>query len=283
MPVSVYAGADSYLRIGPQECISKEVAYHKKLAACGFPVARILEEGEFESEYYFVESSLGDKHFSQIFKATLSDDGGVSDSDFVALVALVKKYAEAQLKGVTSETFSAEEFEKVILYNSILDEKPALREKTIAAMKKVEARIGTLPLVLSHGDFNPSNILEGGVIDWERGRALSLGYDLTTCISQIFFFPLSGDFEFTGVYRYSREQVTTYWEAIDALYLKHGFPKISEYKNDFIICRSMWSAARMDDVPKIQKWRYDQYEKLLDAYLRGDDCMEFLYTYHSAS
>ncbi len=282
VPVSVYKGADSYLRIGPADCISREVAFHKELSQFGFPIAEILEEGTFESLSYFIERSLGEKHFGQVFKSDILKNGNVQDPDFGELLDLVTKYATAQLKSASLQTFDKESFEKLIHYDLILEEKPELREKTMEAMRRIEERIIKLSMVLSHGDFNPHNILAGGVIDWERGRLAPAGYDLATCVSQIFFFPFDGDFEYTGGYRYSKEQVRNYWKEMDAMYAGAHFPKISGYANDFIFCRSIWSATRMDDLPKLQKWRYDQYEKLLDAYLKGDDLTEVLFNYSIA-
>jgi Phosphotransferase enzyme family len=146
-------------------------------------------------------------------------------------------------------------------------------------MARIENRIQSLPSVLTHGDFNPFNILEGGVIDWERGSYTPLGYDLTSNITQTFFFPLGGDFEYTASYRYSHEQIAEYWKRLDAICTEAGLAPISDYRNDFIFCRCVWSVVRMDRWPKIQAWRNELHKKLLAAYLQGDDLSEFLRIY----
>ncbi len=279
VPVSVYKGEGVFLRIGPKDLIEKEVEYHERLSHYGFPIAEILGKGEYENESYFIERSLGDFHFGQLFAEDFVKKEFVSDVMFKKFLALTKEYAEAQFKTALPEEYNQKDFEKLIQFETVLSEAPYLMEKSKTSMRKVHAHVVELPIVMSHCDFNPSNIFERGVIDWERASLAPLGYDIVTNISQIFFFPHRGEYEYMGKYVFSKEQVYLYWREMDALYESQGLPKISLYVNDFIFCRAVWSVVRMEKTPKIQKWRYDQYEKLIDAYLRGDDLMEFLIIY----
>lgn len=281
MPVSIYKGGDVFLRIGPKELIEKEVAYHRKLLGFGFPIAEIIGEGEYEGQSYFVEASLGEFHFGQVFTADFAKNGFVSDSIFRNLLNVAKMHAEAQLKTVSSSGFDRKEFENLIHFPVILDEAPHMAEKIKACMEKAEGHIAELPVVITHGDFNPHNIFEKGVIDWERATSAPAGYDLATNISHIFFFPRGGDYEYTGKYAFSKEQAGIYWKEIDALYESEGLPKISDYADDFIFCRGIWSAVRMQKFPKLQKWRYDLYEKLVEAYLKGENLTNFLISYNT--
>jgi hypothetical protein len=281
VPVSIYKSSTEYLRIGPKELLLKEIDYQKTLLGFGFPVPEIIKEGAYEDQYYFIEPSLGERHFSQIFKANLSDVNTVSNTDFAVFLALIKKYAEAQLKTVTASKFIPSEVEGMIKYDVVVNELPNLEKMTTEAMRKAEGRIATLPIALTHGDFNPHNILEAGVIDWERASYAPLGYDLATNISQIFFFPLRGEYEYIGGYTYSREQIDQYWKEMDALYTANGFPKVSEYATDFIFCRTIWSVVRMDRWPNIQRWRYRQYEEVLTEYLNTGNLTELLFSYQS--
>lgn len=279
-PVSIYKAADVYLRIGPKDKIQKEIDVLKKLEAFGFPVPHFLEEGNFENRYYYTETSIGDEHFSQIFKKNLSLSAVVSNADIGKLIEFTKKYAEAQLKTINPvNKFVPSQFEDFIHLSTLLTELPQLETKTVKAIQKVEKVMVQLPQALTHGDYNPHNIYPGGIIDWESSAIMPLGYDIATNIIQIYFFPLKGDYEFIGGYTYSKEQIGWYWDEIDKVYVEHGLPKISNFKNDFIFSRCIWSVVRMQKTPKIQKWRYDQYEKVLDAYLNDEDLSEFLRTY----
>ncbi len=277
-PISIYKGQECYLRIGPKELIQQEINYHKSLAAFGFPIPKILSEGKYFELYYFTESSFGDAHLGQIFRLNCIDSI-VSDTDFSKLLSVVKIFAEAQIKTAGIQPFIFTNFTELIKVDTLLKELPLLNQKTRDAVTRVEDRIKDLPSVLTHADFNPYNIFERGVIDWERGSYAPMGYDLVTNISQTFFFPLGGDYEFTAACRYSEEQIARYWEEMNRCCTPVGIPKISDYINDFIFCRSVWSVVSMEKWPKIQNWRYNQYESLLNVYLKGGNLTKFLLEY----
>ncbi|MBX9906282.1 aminoglycoside phosphotransferase family protein [Patescibacteria group bacterium] len=278
MPISIYKGTDTYLRIGPKNLIEQEINYHKNLLKFGFPIPEILHEGTYEDLCYFTESSFGDEHLGQIFGSN-AINSIVSDDDFSKLLNVVKIFAQAQIKTIGTQAFIFKDFKELIKLDVLLEELPLLGKDTLKALEKVEDRITQLPSALTHGDFNPYNIFEKGVIDWERGSYSPLGYDLVTNISQTFFFPLGGDYEYSARYRYSSKQVEEYWQAIDEVCTEAGIHSISEYRNDFIFCRSVWSAVRMHQWPKIQEWRYRQYEALLGIYLNDGDLTYFLSDY----
>lgn len=280
MPISIYRGQDSYLRIGPKDLIQQEINYHKNLLKFGFPIPKILSEGTYLESYYFTESSFGDEHLGQIFRANCIDFT-VSDNDFSKLLNVVKIFTEAQINTVGTQSFTFADFRELIKVDTLLGELPALNQDTIEAIARVEDHIKTLPAVLTHGDFNPYNIFEKGVIDWERGSYAPMGYDLVDNISQTFFFPLSGDYEYTAGYRYSEKQIDTYYKQIDAICASARIPQISDFRNDFILCRCIWSVVRMGRWPKIQKWRYGQYEALLKTYLDNGDLTQFLLHYRA--
>lgn len=279
MPVSIYKGDGCYLRIGPPELIQGEIDYHRSLLEFGFPIPTILTIGEHLGYGYFIESSLGEEHFGEIFARTCTRDCIVYDTEFEKLLAIVEKFLSAQLKTVNLKPSTPELFRRLIQLDTVIEELPELETSTREAMARIENRIQSLPSVLTHGDFNPFNILEGGVIDWERGSYTPLGYDLTSNITQTFFFPLGGDFEYTTSYRYSSEQIIKYWKRLDAICAEAGIVSISDYRNDFILCRCMWSLVRMQRWPKLQAWRNELYKKLLEAYLNDEDLTELLRTY----
>ena len=97
MPISIYKGKDSYLRIGPKGLIQQEIKYHKNLLGFGFPVPKILSEGEYLDLYYFTESSFGDEHLGQIFRVNCINFL-VSDTDFSKLLNVVKIFTQAHIK-----------------------------------------------------------------------------------------------------------------------------------------------------------------------------------------
>lgn len=281
MHISIYKGKDCYLRIGPKELIQKEISYQKNLQGFGFPIPDIVGEGQYLDLYYFTESSFGDEHLGQIFRSHCASNSIVHDADFSKLLRIVNRFAHAQLKTADTQSFVFADFRELIQIDTLLKELPQFSQGTLDAWQILESRVKHLPSVLTHGDFNPYNIFEEGVIDWERGSYAPLGYDLVTNIFQSFFFPLNGDYEFTAGCRYSEAQITRYWEEINAICATTGVPRISDHINDFIFCRSVWSAVRMKRWPKIQMWRFRQYEVLLETYLSGGDLTRFLLDYRS--
>lgn len=278
MPVSIYKGEGEYLRIGPKDLIQQEIKYHKNLLHFGFPIPEILVEGDYQDQSYFTESSLGEEHLGQIFR-THCNNFVVQDSDFEKMLNVVKLFTKAQLKTVGAQSFSFADFKTLIHTDLVQEELPHLKNETHEAVSRAENRLKNVPSVLTHGDFNPYNIFEHGVIDWERGSYAPMGYDLTTNISQTFFFPLGGDFEATASCRFSPDQIHTYWKEMNVLCSEADIPSLTDYVNDYILFRSIWSVVRMDTWPKIQKWRYDQYEALLKAYLHDEDLTQFLLRY----
>ena len=279
MPVSIYKGQGCYIRIGPTEYIEQEIAYHKNLERFGFPIPTIVSEGQHEDLQYFIETSLGEEHLGQIFTQNAGHNAEVTKNDFEMALPVFLKFTKAQLKTITITPFDSVAFREFIKLENIIEELPQLANLTEKAITKAESRISQLPTVLTHGDFNPYNIFETGVIDWEQGANAPLGYDLVTNVIQSMFFPITGDYEFKAGYRLTKEQITQYWQELNALCADTVKNHISSYTNDFIFCREVWSVVRMERWPKIQSWRYTLYNALLTAYLADEDLTDFLLNY----
>ena len=277
-PISIYKGKDSFLRIGPEDLIQQEVDYHMNLVRYGFPVPNIISRGTHLGLHYYIESSIGEEHLGQTF-ARNSVDSLVSNSNFALLLDVVKKFAQAQINTTGAQTYQFSDFTNLIQVDTILAELPVLAPDTMKAVSLVEKNVTSLPAVLTHGDFNPYNLFEDGVIDWERGSFAPFGYDLITNIVQSFFFPLGNDYEFSALYRFSKDQVGEYWRQLDLVCAEHGVDTLSQRRNDFIFCRSIWSVVRMEKWPRIQAWRYKLYKSLLQSYLRDEDLTQFLLNY----
>lgn len=281
MPVSIYKGVSCYLRIGPKEYIDQEISYHKNLLQFGFPVPQIITRGQFQGFDYFIETSLGEEHLGQIFSFNCEERAIVSELDFKKLLTVTSAFTNAQLKTIKNQKFDTFAFKEFIKLDILLAELPSLASRTNEAYLKASYNISSLPTVLTHGDFNPYNIFETGVIDWERGSFAPLGYDLVTNITQSLFFPLHADSEFNAGYRFSKEQIERYWSVMDSLCSKAHVTTISTFANDFIFCRAVWSVVCMERWPKIQAWRYTQYQALLNAYLDDKNLTDFLLHYES--
>lgn len=255
---AIYKSDDAYLRIGNPEKILIDLAFHKKMEAQGFPVATVISEGELDGQAYFIESSLGEKHFGEIFAEDVEKKGSISQENFNQFLKVVEQFARAQLK-TRSETKGFEEFASGIHLDVLCDELPEYAPKILAAFEVVKKKTASLPFVITHGDFNPHNIFPAGVIDFEDSFHAPFGHDLAGALPSIDYFPDSTDFEFFAKYRFSDDQRRQYFEVLDRICAEENLPSLSEFQNEFEFGRAVWLLVRMHAWPKLQKFRYDLF------------------------
>lgn len=272
-PVSIYKTDTEILRIGPKDLMAPELDLHKKLLSNGFPVPKILAEGEHAGKFYYIEQSLGENLLGDIFWEDCKKDGRISDNHFKSLLELTEKFAEAQLKTV-SESRDAESFYIGIHMDLIQEELPELKTDFLKAFEKLKNRTTALPMVLTHGDLNAYNILENGIIDFGNSHYSPAGYDLVGNIHTTHNFPKQGDYETMRRYDFTEIQKDEYFKSMDAIYIKSGLPKLSDFLEDFIFAKTIWSTTRMQRYPKLQKWRYDRLKIILRKYLNDESFMQ---------
>jgi len=102
-PVSVFKSDDEFLRIGPKDLLEPELDFQKKLLDYNFPIPKIIAEGEYNNEFYFIEESLGNVTLADLFWEDNKTQGYISDEHFASFLAVSKEYAKAQLKTSTDE------------------------------------------------------------------------------------------------------------------------------------------------------------------------------------
>lgn len=91
----IYASAASYIRLGPQTIIEKELHQHKQLLKMGFPVPKLVSSGTYNNKEYYIEESMGDKPIAHYFSEDITKQGTISKENFDAFLNLVKIYARA--------------------------------------------------------------------------------------------------------------------------------------------------------------------------------------------
>jgi len=256
----VYRSGNEYLRLGDPAKIKRDLDFHKKMESFKFPVAKLISEGEFGGQYYFIESSLGEKHLGQVFLEDMQKDGVVSQTHFELLLDVAGRFAKAQL-GARSETQDFKDFADGIHLDILCGELPEYRDAILNRFEGVKKRLGVVPFVITHGDFNPNNLYPDGAIDLADSFYGPFGFDILTAIVHVNNFPTSGDYEYIAHYGFTSEQKAEYLRQIDAVSVKAGLPPLSSFKSDFEFCRGSWSLVRMHKWPKLQKWRYDLFIK----------------------
>lgn len=246
---AVYRGEKNYLRIGPKEGIAADRLIHQAMEKAKFPVARILSEGELNSHGYFVEESLGERSFRAAFQEDMEARSRINDAHFTAFLALMKKFYSAQKKSAKGD-WDTDEFAAGIRLPELCRELPvhadAIRERFAVAIE----RLKPLPRALTHGDCNPANLYERGVIDLEDSFYGPLGYDIISALVTIEWAPEVKTHEFYAQYRFAPEQ--------KAAYLKQ-FRQIAPHFDDLAFCRAAWLSSGMGEWPRLQQWRFEKF------------------------
>ncbi len=259
---AIYKDNINYLRIGAPEKIDKDLSFHKKMEAFGFPIAKLRGEGDYQGMRYFIEKSLGDEHFGQILKRETQALGHVSDESFEIFLNILIKFGAAQIKTISSDQ-DWESFRNGIHLDIICRELPEYADRIVARYKQSEERLKAFPFGIMHGDFTPFNIYPKGVIDLEDSFVGPLGYDLGSFVEIQNWFPETSDDEFHRVYKFTPEQRAKLISSIDDLYVNAGLAKISDYTEDFNLTKGIWFTVRMQSLPKLQQFRYELIKQLI--------------------
>ncbi len=274
-PVSIYKGLNEFLRIGPKEILVPELNLHKKLLNFGFPVPKILSEGEQDGEFFYIEESMGETLLGDELWQNYKITGKVSNEHFNILLNIANKFSQAQLKTATNSR-DEESFFLGIHTNYLAEELPEIKTELFAGFKTLINRTAKLPYVLTHGDFNVYNLFEKGVIDFGSNFNAPAGYDIVSPLFHTYNFPNSNEYEMSRRYEFNESQKNSYLVFMDNIFSQAKLPPISEYLEDFIFAKTIWSTARMQQYPKLQKWRYIQFKNLLLKYINGESLMQVL-------
>ena len=259
---AIYKNVSAYLRVGDVLKIQKDLARHKQMEGCGFPVAKLLAEGTIAGMAYFIEESLGDRHYGIIFKEETEEFGAIRDQTFDQFVDFCVRFAQAQLKTVTGEQ-DWPGFEKGIHLDILCQEMPAEKEKILSKYRAVQKKLAGVPFMLSHGDMTTFNILPKGIIDFEDSFMGPAGYDLGALVEHLNWFPESTDYEYYRLYDFTPAQRQRFLDRIDDVYSKVKLPKLSDHLAEFNFTRGIWFAVRMGHAPKLGKFRHDEIRKLI--------------------
>lgn len=256
-----------FLRIGDVVKIKKDLEKHKYIESFGFSISKIVSSGFQNDMQYFVEESLGEKTFAQIFVDDMKTSDFVSDKNFDLLLDQVVKFMKVQIgdiKDKNKTSFDEISFQDAIHLGDVCTEMPELKDKIVSKYKEVFNRLAVFPKSIMHGDFNPFNILPGGIIDFETVSVAPFGYDLIGFYTTYKWFPSGGDYEFTKLYKFSDKQIKKYKKEISDLCLKNSLPDIFEFQNEFEFLKGLWHSAGMSHVPKLQRFRFELLRKMLN-------------------
>ena len=254
--VAVYKGPAAFLRLGATSVVSQYRDTHARMEAAGYPVAKVTGNGHYDQWAYYVEESLGEQTYARSFSVEFDRDGTVSDELFDGFVNTCKTFLVAQLSANHGVSDFAE-FARETHIKTLIEELPqwegAIERRLRAAMRNLRE----VPFVLSHGDFNPANLLQGGVIDIENAMSAPLGYDAVTAVETPDWFLRSEETKAFYHYVLTDDQKSRYRAMCEDTY--RDTVDIRRYWNDFVFFRAAWMTVRMHKWPQVQQYRYDRF------------------------
>ena len=273
---------DVFARLGPTQSALEEQIHTVSLHERGFPVAQVLESGEYdESQWYFIEQSLGDKTFSQQFKEEYLKDGAVSDATHVAYLAVLDTYAAAQFNPANQTHIPITEFiETIIADSEIIANYQQLGgdiDRYHAAVEKATSELASCPMGVLQFDLNPFNILDKGVIDFELVGYGPVGYDLLFCSRWHRWFTSDQTSKYHWNYLLTPDQIAQADEIVARYAAMYKLPNPLTHMSAFTLIKSAWgfsSTKTLDSEPESKQAFYRYRAKILghcvEAYLRGE-------------
>ncbi len=258
----VYRSLDGslYLRTGEVTAVRNEAAFGKMLWQNGFPVPEVTEIGQLPNGLgYFVERSVGAENFGDLLWREYAESGRISDEAFGVFCIISLQFLAAQINPSCRQT-GPSELRSGIQAANVLHQNPDLSELLEQAVAKAEVRLQELPLVLTHGDLSPFNILPGGVIDFEVRFIAPAGLDAVTAIAfqRLWDHPKPDGTGTMRLWDFDHQQVTAFLAQVDAIYLAQGLPALSAYFDVFLMLKAIWAMSyeKPDDLhsPQVQRW-----------------------------
>lgn len=261
---TIYRSLDGslYLRTGNEMAIRAEAEFAKAAWREGFPVPEVTDAGVFATGVgYFVETSAGIEDFGRLLGREFAETGRISDVLFEAYCGVTLRFLAAQLKPSCRQPWPSQLREGVRLEN-VLRENPDVPENLFErAVAKAEERTRELPLVLTHGDMTPFNVMPGGVIDFEERFIAPAGYDAITCVTFQRFWdhPLPDGSGTMRSYDFNRTQIDGYLREMDTTCAAAGTPALSPFFDDFLTLKAIWALCyeRPSDMASSQVARWN--------------------------
>lgn len=278
-----------YARIGVKQAALEEQIHTVSLYERGFPVARVLDSGDHsDSEWYFVEESLGHAPFHEQFANEYSSAGEVSDETFERYAAVVGRYIDAQFAPANRTSIAAEEFVELtipdehIVGNYAACKKDVDRYKT--AVELATRRLEGSPMGVLQLDLNPYNILDRGVIDFELVGYGPLGYDTLLVSLWHRWFTSDQSSRYSVAYYLTESQVATIAQEVSDASNHADVPDPAQYMQEFLLIKSAWgfsSSKSMYDEESSKRTFYEYRARLLehcvDRYLASEPIDPFAF------
>jgi hypothetical protein len=243
----VYQSPDGkfYLRTGEANAIRSEADFGRMAWRNDFPVPEVTEIGQLaDGSGYFIEKSAGAENFGDLLGREYAARGNISTETFEAFCKITLRFLAAQIRPSCRQPGPSQMRSGIQLEN-VLHENPDMADLFEQAAAKAEERTRTLPLVLTHGDLSPFNILPGGVIDFEERFVAPAGLDAVTAIAfqRLWDHPKPDGTGTMRLWDFSHRQVGDFLARADALFAVQSLSPFSAFFDDFLMLKALWAAS----------------------------------------
>lgn len=273
---------DVYARLGPKESALEEQIHTVSLHERGFPVARVLDSGEYgEDQWYFIEESLGEQPFHIQFASEYKESGEVSEATFTKYRNVMQRYIDAQFSRHNRSSITAKEFIESTIPDNLIVANYATCGKDVTRYQQAIAlatkRLANAPMGVLQYDLNPFNILDGGMIDFELVGYGPLGYDTLLVSLWHRWFSNDTSSRYHVAYYLSESQINTIAAMVGAAAEQGGLSDSRQYMQEFLLIKSAWGFSSLQDVydePEdkraFYRYRAQILEHCVDSYLKGE-------------
>ena len=247
----VLRSGDTFARLGPKDVILEEQTHTMSLSERGFPVPQILGSGVYDDKYdYFIESSLGDSPFYELFVSDYVKHGKVLDETFDKYQTVIEKYLNAQMKNTNLSSVTPEEFlvtfcpsERIVANYGYFKHDVAQLQK---ALGRVMKRLKGSDMGILQYDLNPYNILPNGIIDFELVGYGPIGLDVMMSSRWSFSWFPNYPARYSMQYRLSDVQIDKNDQLISKVAKKMGLKDPMIYLQEFLLLKGAWALSDFD-------------------------------------
>lgn len=262
----VYCSGDGdlYLRTGEVVAIHSEAEFIKLARGQGFPVPEVVDIGVFSDGVgYFVETALGAENFSSLLRREYAAAGKIGDVLFDTFCTVVLEFLAAQLKPSCRQP-GPSQMREGLRIEKVQRQDPDIASLVEQAVIKAENRMQELPLVFTHGDLTPFNIMTQGIIDFEERFVAPAGYDAITAVTFQRFWdhPKPDGTGSMLLWDFNRQQINSFLLQADQLNIIEGVLPLSAFFDDFLMVNAIWALALISDrlegtdTFEIQHWQW---------------------------
>lgn len=235
-----------YARVGLKQSTLEEQIHTVSLGERGFPVAKVIDSGPYgDTEWFFIETSLGDKTFHEQFSVEYETNGVVSDETFSRYLHILDFYTSAQYNPKNRTTISAKEFFEATAPDDQILSNYAVCGGDIKryheAVSQAIDKLTDCPMGLLQLDLNPFNVLDNGVIDFELVGYGPLGYDSSSISLWHRWFTSEQSRPYKISYRLSEDQISDAQSIVKKKAQIAGVIDPGEYREEFLLIKTAWS------------------------------------------